>query len=60
VLDDGVGLPSGFKPGASCGTGLRLVALLAEQVGGSFSASSEEGAAFTLRFPVDGALRAEP
>mgnify|MGYP002777245568 CR=1 FL=1 len=53
VRDDGVGLPPDFKPGATCGTGLRLVALLAEQAGGSFSAASEGGAAFTVRFPVE-------
>jgi two-component sensor histidine kinase len=54
VRDDGIGLPPGFTPGTSCGTGLRLVALLAEQAGGSFSAGSDGGAVFTVRFPVAG------
>lgn len=52
VRDDGIGLPSGFTPGSTCGTGLRLVALLAEQAGGSFSAASEGGAVFAVSFPV--------
>lgn len=52
VRDDGIGLPSGFTPGSSCGTGLRLVALLAEQAGGDFSAASAGGAVFTVRFPA--------
>lgn len=55
VRDDGAGLPPGFTPGSSCGTGLRLVALLAEQAGGSFSAASDGGAVFTVRFPAAGA-----
>ncbi len=54
VRDDGVGLPEGFAPGASGGLGLVLVDMLARQVGGSFEASSEGGAAFTVRFPGEG------
>ena len=51
VRDDGKGLPEGFTIGSSGGLGLVLVDMLAKQVGGSFTAVSEGGSVFTVRFP---------
>jgi two-component sensor histidine kinase len=51
VRDDGRGLPEGFSVGSSGGLGLVLVDMLAKQVGGSFTAASDAGAVFTVRFP---------
>ena len=53
VQDDGVGLPKVFSIGSTDGLGLVLVEMLAQQVGGSFSVSSEApGTCFLVRFPL--------
>ena len=51
VRDDGRGLPADFAVGSEGGLGLVLVDMLARQVGGSFTAVSEAGTVFTVRFP---------
>ncbi|HOX13142.1 MAG TPA: sensor histidine kinase [Spirochaetia bacterium] len=53
VRDDGKGLPEGFTIGSSEGLGLVLVDMLAKQVGGSFTAASEGGSVFTVKFPKE-------
>jgi two-component sensor histidine kinase len=53
VRDDGGGLPAGFALSESGGLGLRLADALAGQLGGELAWASEEGAAFTVRFPLD-------
>jgi PAS domain S-box-containing protein len=51
VSDDGVGLPEGFDPEAGTGTGLILVAGLANQIGGKLGFSSRgKGASFVVEF----------
>lgn len=52
VEDNGVGLPVGFLPEKSAGLGMAIVATLADQLDGSFEASSREGGGtrFTLSF----------
>jgi two-component sensor histidine kinase len=52
IRDDGVGLPPGFDPAEAEGFGLKLVGLLAEQLGSSFVAASSGGSRFSLRFPA--------
>jgi two-component sensor histidine kinase len=53
VRDNGGGLPEGFGLSDSSGLGLRLADALATQLGGTLAWSSEGGAAFTVRFPLD-------
>lgn len=43
VSDDGQGLPSGFELKKSGGFGLSLVSLVSEQLGGTFSITSDHG-----------------
>ncbi len=52
IVDDGIGLPPGFNPAEAEGFGLKLVGLLAEQLGSSLSAASAGGSRFSLRFPA--------
>lgn len=52
VADDGVGLPEGLDPIKDGHLGMRLIRLLAAQVGAQISfASSELGLSFVLRMP---------
>jgi len=53
VLDDGPGLPAGFKPANSKGLGMKLVLSFVKQIGGELHTSSGEigrGARFTVKF----------
>ena len=52
VHDDGIGLPKDFDTTKQGGFGLRLVNLLADQLGGSFSMEASGGTLCTLVFPV--------
>lgn len=52
IEDDGVGLPEGFDLSTSTGFGLRLVGMLAEQLGGTFSTQSGSGTNSVLVFGV--------
>jgi two-component sensor histidine kinase len=54
VSDDGAGFPPGFDLSRSEGFGLHLVALLARQLGGEFSAEGGAGGGvrFALRLPA--------
>jgi two-component sensor histidine kinase len=52
LTDNGCGLPAGFETGDSKGFGLMLVAMLAEQLGGSFSLASGNGTKSVLRFDL--------
>ena len=56
VCDDGVGLPAGFDPEKSAkGLGMRVVTILAGQLGGGVTASRNStgrGACFTVAFPA--------
>lgn len=51
VADDGPGLPQGFDPLQGPSLGMRLVTGLADQLGGTLSWTSDNGAAFTLHLP---------
>ncbi|HEX4197008.1 MAG TPA: sensor histidine kinase [Caulobacteraceae bacterium] len=52
IVDDGVGLPEGFDPGQDGGLGMRMVRLLADQLGASLSfASSDVGLTVRLLIP---------
>jgi PAS domain S-box-containing protein len=48
--DNGRGLPEGFTPEGSTGFGLKLVRLLSEQLGGTFSIGNAEGTLSTVEF----------
>ena len=50
VRDDGSGLPDGFDPDADGGLGLRLIRSLAQQLGGEFSMTTENGTATRIVF----------
>jgi two-component system, sensor histidine kinase PdtaS len=52
IHDDGIGLPADFKPATDGGFGLRLVYLLAEQLGGIFTMETAEGTLCTLVVPL--------
>ncbi len=52
VADTGPGLPPDFDPEQSPSLGLRLVATLAEQLGGSLTWENRDGAVFVVRFPA--------
>jgi PAS domain S-box-containing protein len=54
VEDDGVGMPPGFEIGKADTLGLQLVALLADQVGGSLTIARAAPTRFELRFPFGG------
>lgn len=54
VRDNGVGLPPGFGGPSSDTFGMRIISLLVErQLEGSWAMSSDNGACFTIRWPVD-------
>jgi two-component sensor histidine kinase len=55
VEDDGIGMPAGVGLESSTGFGLGLVAILAEQLGGSIALSRRRGASFRLEFDRDSA-----
>lgn len=50
VSDDGPGWPEGFSVSSSRNLGMRIVASLAQQIGGIFEISNADGAVSTLRF----------
>lgn len=50
VQDDGVGLPPDFQAEESGGLGMELVSILTEQLNGTLSIESQNGATFTVRF----------
>ncbi len=50
VSDDGVGLPEGLEVQKSDSLGLKLVCVLAEQLGGSIHIGADGGAEFTISF----------
>jgi PAS domain S-box-containing protein len=52
VHDDGTGLPASVNMGTSAGFGLRLVGMLAEQIGGTVQIERDHGTRFTLEFEV--------
>ncbi|HOO73273.1 MAG TPA: PAS domain S-box protein [Spirochaetota bacterium] len=52
VHDNGRELPADFDVEQSVGFGLRLVDMLARQLGGVFSFSRDGGSLFTVRFPA--------
>lgn len=52
VADDGDGLPPGFNLEASESMGLETVAILVEQLGGSFSRAGGVGTTLEFRFPI--------
>lgn len=54
MADDGPGLPPGFgEPGGVGGTGARIIAGLAGQIGAGARWKSEGGTRLVLRFPAD-------
>ena len=52
IQDNGNGLPEGFDISESTGFGLRLVKMLSEQLGGSFTIENNNGTISTLRFSI--------
>ena len=50
VKDDGKGFPEGFDEKKTKSLGLKLVRILSRQLRGSFSAKSDNGAKFTVKF----------
>ncbi|MEI6874219.1 MAG: PAS domain S-box protein, partial [Spirochaetota bacterium] len=53
VSDDGVGLPAGFDPDTSPGTGLLLIHGLVKQIGGELEiVNQEKGAGFRVKIPL--------
>lgn len=56
VCDQGEGLPANFDPATSIrGLGMKIVEVLARQLGGTFSAGAnpnESGACFAVKFPI--------
>jgi len=54
IGDNGRGLPEGFDPKRSTSLGLSLVATLTDQLHGDIRAENQNGAVFTLTFPVAG------
>ncbi len=53
VTDDGVGLPPNLDINQVDSLGLQLVRTLTEQLNGSLEIASQDGAAFTVRFPEE-------
>ena len=53
VHDNGNGPPAGFDVEQSVGFGLRLVGMLAKQLGGVFSLIRDRGSLFTVRCPAE-------
>lgn len=51
VADDGPGLEADYSPTHSTGLGHQLVASLCEQLGGSYSMTSDDGLHVTLKLP---------
>jgi PAS domain S-box-containing protein len=51
VRDDGVGFPDGWDLHGSASLGLRLVAMLTRQIGGSLAVDGRSGARFRIAFP---------
>jgi two-component sensor histidine kinase/PAS domain-containing protein len=54
VSDTGIGLPEGFDPGCQGYFGMKIVAKLAEQLGGRLSVEGGRGASFSVTFPLRG------
>ena len=54
VADDGPGLPEGFAPEKSRSLGLRIALQFTEQLNGTLTFTSEDGARAVLRFPMEG------
>jgi hypothetical protein len=54
VIDNGVGLPEGFVVGSTDSLGLKLVTMLAGQLGGTLSVGGGPGGGtvFTIGFPI--------
>jgi two-component sensor histidine kinase len=54
VIDNGVGMPEGFVVGSTDSLGLKLVTMLAGQLGGTMSVGSGSGGGseFKLQFPI--------
>ena len=52
VADNGAGLPPGFDLKSQKSLGLQLVAMLTQQLGGSFVAANEAGAVFRISFDL--------
>lgn len=50
VADDGKGLPADHDQ--RCGFGIKLVQMMAEQIGGSVTVDNKRGARFTIRAPM--------
>lgn len=50
VIDDGIGMPEGFSAGDKAGFGLTLVGMLADQLKGALSISSDKGTSIVLKF----------
>ncbi len=51
VRDNGKGLPAGFDLDGAKTFGMRLIAILVDQIRGSLAYSSDKGSVFTLIFP---------
>jgi two-component sensor histidine kinase len=54
VSDDGEGLPASFDPGISTGLGMKVVRMVARQLGGTLSVEptgAQGGASIAIRFP---------
>ena len=51
VCDNGKGLPDGFDLNGAATFGMRLIALLVDQLNGTIAYSSDKGAVFTVIFP---------
>ena len=51
VADNGIGLPSGFKPASQKSLGMHLVMMLASQLQAKLKVSRKSGTRFSIRFP---------
>jgi PAS domain S-box-containing protein len=51
VIDDGVGLPENFDPQGKTGIGMKLIQLLAQQMNGTVTCSSNNKTEFNVSFP---------
>jgi two-component sensor histidine kinase len=51
VEDEGCGMPESFDPEQATSMGIRLVKLLAEQIGGKITIRSDSGVATSVSFP---------
>jgi two-component sensor histidine kinase len=52
VEDNGRGMPAGLAPGNTSSLGLHLVNILVEQIRGQLSLKNNNGARFTITFPI--------